>query len=44
MSALETSTRKEVIATSTLSEEDGRVTVFTDGVFQDSPAASLMID
>lgn len=44
MSALETSTRKEVIATITLSEEDGRVTVFTDGAFRDSPAASLMID
>jgi hypothetical protein len=44
MSALETSTRKEVIATITLSEEDGRVTVFTDGTFEDAPATSLMID
>ena len=44
MSALETSTRKEVIAAVTLSEEDGRVTVFTDGRFEASPAKSLMID
>ena len=44
MSALETSTRKEVVATITLSEEDGRVTVFTDGTFEDSPATSLVID
>lgn len=44
MSALETSTRKEVIATVTLSEEDGRVTVFTDGIFEDSLATSLVID
>lgn len=44
MSALETSTRNEVIATITLSEEDGRVTVFTDGTFEDSLATSLMID
>lgn len=36
MSALETSTRKEVIAAITLSEEDGRVTVFTNGTFEDS--------
>ncbi|AZH25367.1 diadenylate cyclase [Haloplanus aerogenes] len=35
MSALETSTRQEVIAAITLSEEDGRVTVFTDGTFED---------
>ena len=41
MSALETSTREEVIATVTLSEEDGRVTVFTDGTFEDSLATSL---
>jgi hypothetical protein len=41
MSALETSTRKEVIAAITLSEEDGRVTVFTDGTFtqlRDAPS------
>lgn len=44
MSALETSTRKEVTATITLSEEDGRVTVFTNGAFEESPATSLMID
>ena len=36
MSALETSTREEVIATITLSEEDGRVTVFTEGAFEDT--------
>jgi hypothetical protein len=36
MSALETSTREEVIAAITLSEEDGRVTVFTDGTYEDS--------
>ncbi|WEL27507.1 Diadenylate cyclase (plasmid) [Haloferax volcanii] len=41
MSALETSTREEVVATITLSEEDGRVTVFTDGTFEDSLATSL---
>lgn len=35
MSALETSTRQEVVATITLSEEDGRVTVFTDGTVED---------
>jgi hypothetical protein len=44
MSALETSTRQEVIAAITLSEEDGRVTVFTDGTFEDSLATSLVID
>jgi hypothetical protein len=44
MSALETSTRKEVVATITLSEEDGRVTVFTDGTFEDSQATPLVID
>lgn len=44
MSALETSTRKEVIAAITLSEEDGRVTVFTDGAFEDSLATSPMTD
>lgn len=44
MSALETSIRPEVIAAITLSEEDGRVTVFTDGTFEDSLATSLVID
>lgn len=44
MSALETSTRKEVFAAITLSEEDGRVTVFTDGSFEDSLATSIVID
>ncbi|MEF8824734.1 MAG: diadenylate cyclase [Halapricum sp.] len=44
MSALETSTRKEVIAAVTLSEEDGRVTVFTDGTFETSLATSMVID
>ncbi|MFC7251684.1 diadenylate cyclase [Halomicroarcula sp. GCM10025324] len=44
MSALETSTREEVVAAITLSEEDGRVTVFTDGTFEDSLATSLVID
>jgi hypothetical protein len=38
MSALETSTRTEVIATITLSEENGRVTVFADGAFDESRA------
>jgi hypothetical protein len=44
MSALETSTHQEVIATITLSEEDGRVTVFTDGTFEDSIATSPVVD
>lgn len=44
MSALETSTRKEVITAFTLSEEDGQVTVFIDGTFEDSPATSLVDD
>lgn len=35
MSALETSTRQAVFAVITLSEEDGRMTVFTDGTFED---------
>lgn len=34
MSALETSTREEVAAVVTLSEEDGRMTIFTGGTFQ----------
>lgn len=41
MSALETSARPEVLAVITLSEEDGRVTVFTDGTFEDAVATSL---
>jgi hypothetical protein len=44
MSALETSTRKEVVAAVTLSEEDGRVTVFTDGTFEDSLSTSPASD
>ena len=44
MSALETSIREEVIAAITLSEENGRVTVFTDGTFEDFPATSLLAD
>lgn len=44
MSALETSTREEVVATITLSEEDGRVTVFTDGTFEDTPATAMVSD
>jgi hypothetical protein len=35
MSALETSTREAVFAVVTLSEEDGRVTVFRDGGYED---------
>lgn len=41
MSALETSTREGVVAAVTLSEEDGRVTVFTDGEFEDHRRESL---
>jgi diadenylate cyclase len=37
MGALETSTREEICAVVTLSEEDGRMTVFTDGTFDDTP-------
>lgn len=37
MSALETSTRPEVLAVVTLSEEDGRLTIFADGAFEDYP-------
>ncbi|MDS0301086.1 DNA integrity scanning protein DisA nucleotide-binding domain protein [Halogeometricum sp. S1BR25-6] len=44
MSALETSVREEVIAAVTLSEENGRVTVFIDGAFEDSPAAFRVTD
>ncbi|MFC6988524.1 hypothetical protein ACFQJD_07015 [Haloplanus sp. GCM10025708] len=41
MSAADTSARHEVVATVTLSEEDGRVTVFTDGTFADAERAEL---
>jgi len=37
MSALETSTRGEVLSVVTLSEEDGRMTVFRNGTFEDYP-------
>lgn len=37
MSALETSTREEIFAVITVSEEDGRTTIFTDGTFEDYP-------
>jgi hypothetical protein len=37
MSALETSLREDVIWAITLSEEDGRVTTFLDGTYQDYP-------
>mgnify|MGYP006292920365 CR=1 FL=1 len=35
LSAIEVSVREEVVAAITLSEEDGRMTVFTDGTFDD---------
>jgi diadenylate cyclase len=41
MSALETSTRPEVIAAITLSEEDGRVTAFSDGGYEEVLAGFL---
>lgn len=41
MSALEASTRREILAAITLSEEDGRMTVFTDGTFTDYPRDTL---
>lgn len=41
MSALETSTREAVFAAVTLSEEDGRVTVFRDGTFVDYDRDSI---
>jgi hypothetical protein len=37
LSALETSTRPEVLWAVTLSEENGRVTTFLDGTYQDYP-------
>ncbi|WP_299331815.1 diadenylate cyclase [Haloplanus sp.] len=41
MSALETSTRRGVTAAVTLSEEDGRVTVFADGTFENVPTEPI---
>lgn len=35
MSALETAPREEVVAAITLSEEDGRITIFTEERFED---------
>ena len=41
MSALETSIREEVLWVITLSEEDGRVTTFLDGTYQDYPREDI---
>jgi hypothetical protein len=41
MSAIETSVRPEVVATITLSEETGRVSVFRDGVADTTPRKQL---
>jgi diadenylate cyclase len=41
MSALDTSLRDDVVTAVTLSEEDGRVTVFTDGAFEDDNRTTL---
>jgi diadenylate cyclase len=41
MSALETSIREEVLWVITLSEEDGRVTTFFDGTYQDYPREEI---
>ena len=41
MSALETSIREEVLWVITLSEEDGRVTTFLDGKYQDYPREEI---
>lgn len=41
MSALETSLREDVLWAITLSEEDGRVTTFLDGTYQDYPRAEI---
>jgi hypothetical protein len=41
LSALETSTREEVLWAITLSEEDGRVTTFLDGTYQDYPREEI---
>lgn len=44
MSALETSAREAVAGVITLSEEDGRMTVFRDGDFEDYPRSSVRAD
>jgi DNA integrity scanning protein DisA with diadenylate cyclase activity len=41
MSAVDTSTRDPVVAAVTLSEEDGRVTVFEDGAYEDATRDAL---
>jgi hypothetical protein len=41
LSALEASTREEVLWAITLSEENGRVTTFLDGSYQDYPRESI---
>jgi diadenylate cyclase len=41
MSALETSLREDVLWAVTLSEEDGRVTTFLDGTYQDYPREEI---
>jgi hypothetical protein len=41
LSALETSLRQDVIWAITLSEEDGRVTTFLDGTYQDYPREKI---
>jgi hypothetical protein len=41
LSALETSTRKEVLWAITLSEENGRVTTFLNGTYQDYPREEI---
>ncbi len=41
MSALETSLRDDVLWAITLSEEDGRVTTFLDGTYQDYPRGEI---
>ncbi len=41
MSALETSIREEVLWVVTLSEENGRVTTFLDGTYQDYPRGEI---
>jgi len=43
-SALETSTRPEVFAVVTLSEEYGRVTVFRDGTFEHSHTEAAVLE
>ncbi|MFB6173879.1 MAG: diadenylate cyclase [Halobacteriales archaeon] len=41
LSAVEISVREEVLAAVTVSEEDGRVSVFRDGTYEDYPQAEL---